>query len=79
MPITDAMNQEEEIILVCQPKREGKNTEGARPETWKVAFWSPLIVQPYIMLNFYELEHENAKNSRLLTGWRPFTMFKDPW
>jgi len=27
------MRQEQEIILVCQPKKERKNTEGARSET----------------------------------------------
>jgi len=50
------MHQEQEI-------GNGKNTEGARSETWKVAFWSPF------MKNW----------SMRMLGAPPFTMYEDPW
>jgi len=59
-------------------KKERKNTEGARSETWKVAFWSPFILQnrrecfckslrlatgTHRNCFYEELEHENVRSA----------------
>jgi hypothetical protein len=59
-------------------KKERKNTEGARSETWKVAFWSPFILQnrrecfrkslrlatgTHRNCFYEELEHKNVRSA----------------